>query len=240
LTRHHLVRRPQCPACGDGSHTSERPLQPVDLQPSPKVFRADGGHRKSNPAETIAKYQHHISPITGAVTALEALPMGDSPLINVVFAGHNLAIRRGTLANLKSGLRQSSSGKGITPEQARASGLCEALERFSGNYTGTEPRRRGTLDGLGDDAIDPRSVVHWSERQYAHRRPGHDRVDGFNIVLGCCLDNGKRGNIGVREVCDNSTKLIDFGEIKGSVGLQQVSVGQVNQPLDLYTDAGSI
>ena len=182
MTRHHLVRRPQCLACGDGSHTSERPLEPVALQSSPKAFRADGGHRKSNPAETIAKYQHHISPITGAVTALEALPTGDSPLINVVFAGHNLAMRRGNLAGLKSGLRQSSAGKGITPEQARASGLCEALERFSGNFSGTEPRRRGTLDELGDHAIDPRSVVHWSERQYAQRRPGEDRVDGFNIV----------------------------------------------------------
>ena len=182
LTRHHLVRRPQCPACGDGSHTSERPLEPVDLQSSPKAFRADGGHRNSNPAATFAKYQHHISPITGAVTALEVTPTGDSPLINVVFAGHNLALRRGNLAGLKSGLRQSSAGKGITPEQARASGLCEALERFSGNFTGTEPRRHGTLDELGDHAIDPRSVVHWSEQQYAQRRPGEDRVDGFNIV----------------------------------------------------------
>jgi len=182
VTRHHLVRRPQCPACGDGSHTPERPPQPVVLQPSPKAFRADGGHRKSNPAETIARYQHHISPITGAVTALEPVPSGDSPLINVVFAGHNLALRRGNLAGLKSGLRQSSAGKGMTSDQARASGLCEGLERFSGNYTGTEPRRRGTLDGIGDHAIDPRSVVHWSERQYAQRCPGEDRVDGFNIV----------------------------------------------------------
>jgi len=182
LTRHHLVHRPQCPACGDGSHTPDRPPQPVVLQPSPKAYRADGGHRASNPAETFARYQHHISPITGAVSAVEALPLGDSPLINVVFAGHNLAMRRGNLAGLKSGLRQNSAGKGITPEQARAGGLCEALERFSGNYTGTEPRRRGTLDEIGDHAIDPRSVVHWSERQYAQRRPGVDRMDGFNVV----------------------------------------------------------
>lgn len=28
VTRHHLVRRPQCPACGDGSHTPERPRSP--------------------------------------------------------------------------------------------------------------------------------------------------------------------------------------------------------------------
>ena len=182
LTRHHLVRRPQCPACGDGVHTPDRPVQPIQLQPSPKAFRTDGGHRASNPAETIAKYQHHVSPITGAVTALEPVPAGDSPLINVVFAGHNLAMRRGNLAGLKSGLRQSSAGKGMSPDQARASGLCEALERFSGNYTGTEPRRRGTLDDFGDQAIDPRAVVHWSERQYAQRRPGDDRVDGFNIV----------------------------------------------------------
>ena len=182
VTRHHLVRRPQCPTCGDGTHTPDRPPQPVVLQPSPKAFRADGGHRMADPVETIARYQHHVSPIIGAVTALEVTPVGESPLVNVVFAGHNLAIRRADLAGLKSGLRQSSAGKGITPEQARASGLCEALERFSGNYTGTERRRRGTLEALGDHAIDPRSLLHWSERQYAERRPDAGTVDSFNIV----------------------------------------------------------
>ncbi len=182
LTRHHLVRRPQCPVCGDGSHGSDRAPQPVVLEASPKAFRADGGHRAANPAATIARYEHHVSPITGAVTALQPVPAGDSPLVNVVFAGHNLAMRRGNLAGLKSSLRQSSAGKGMSPEQARASGLCEALERFSGNYTGTESRRRGTLADIGDHAIDPRTVVHWSERQYAERRPDAERVGGFNIV----------------------------------------------------------
>jgi bacteriocin biosynthesis cyclodehydratase domain-containing protein len=182
LMRHHLVRRPQCPACGDGSHSADRPPQPVELKSSPKSFRSDGGHRMLNPRETIAKYQHHISPITGAVTALEPTPTGDSSLINVVFAGHNLAMRRGNLDGLKSGLRHASAGKGITPDQARASGLCEALERFSGNYEGTESMRRGTLADIGEHAIDPRSVVHWSEQQYNARSASDQSVSSFNIV----------------------------------------------------------
>lgn len=182
LMRHHLVRRPQCIACGDGLEAASRMPQPVELQESLKSFRSDGGHRLSNPAATIAKYEHHVSPITGAVTALEKTPTGDSPLINVVFAGHNLAIRKGNLAGLKSGLRQSSAGKGITPDQARASGLCEGLERFSGNFTGFEYRQRGTLASFGDAAIDPRTVVHWSDQQYADRESWLDRMTSFNTV----------------------------------------------------------
>ena len=182
LMRHYLVRRPQCIACGDGLEAASRMPQPVELKESPKSFRSDGGHRISNPAATIAKYEHHVSPITGAVTALEKTQTGDSPLINVVFAGHNLAIRRGNLAGLKSGLRQSSAGKGITPDQARASGLCEALERFSGNFTGLEYRQRGTLESLGDAGIDPRTVVHWSDQQYADRDSWLDRMTSFNTV----------------------------------------------------------
>ncbi len=182
LMRHNVVRRPQCMACGKGKVLATQLPPPVVLEDSPKAFRADGGHRISNPAETITKYQHHISPITGAVTALEVTPTGDSPLINVVFAGHNLAIRRGNLAGLKSGLRQSSAGKGITPEQARASGLCEALERFSGNYTGVEFRRRGTMESFGDSALDPRSILHWSENQYANRHTWIERMTSFNTV----------------------------------------------------------
>ena len=56
--------------------------------------------------------------------------------MHVYIAGHNLARRHRSLAHLRGDLRNMSSGKGATDAQARASGLCEGLERYSGVYPG--------------------------------------------------------------------------------------------------------
>ena len=63
---HVVVRRPQCPACGDPSPAAP---QPVDVESQPKGWFVDGGHRTRSPHDTWTSYQHHISPITGAVSA---------------------------------------------------------------------------------------------------------------------------------------------------------------------------
>ena len=68
---HHLVKRPQCPVCGEILNgLSKHPL-PVVLGHRKKTFTADGGHRCCSPQETLRKYQHHISPITGVVRELK-------------------------------------------------------------------------------------------------------------------------------------------------------------------------
>ncbi|GAC1362047.1 MAG: hypothetical protein NVSMB32_01940 [Actinomycetota bacterium] len=55
--------------------------------------------------------------------------------------------------------------------QARASALCEGLERYSALFQGDEPRVRGCMTDLGKAAIDPNACMLFSPRQYEARDP---------------------------------------------------------------------
>ena len=67
---HVVVRRPQCPACGDPSPAEP---QPVEVESQPKGWFVDGGHRTRSPHDTWTSYQHHVSPITGAVSGVDEI-----------------------------------------------------------------------------------------------------------------------------------------------------------------------
>jgi ribosomal protein S12 methylthiotransferase accessory factor len=49
VEQHTVVRRPQCPACGDPDLMRKRAEAPVVLEPRPKGFTADGGYRIMTP-----------------------------------------------------------------------------------------------------------------------------------------------------------------------------------------------
>ncbi len=166
---HVLVKRPQCPECGEGS-TQRRPPGPVVLSAGTKRYRADGGHRTLTPTETFERYKHHVSPITGAVTDLRpALGRYDTELTPAFVAGHNFAMGVESVVFLKDSLRGLSGGKGVSMIQAKVSGLCEALERFSGIYSGDEYRIRGRFMDLGEKAIHPGACMGFSAEQYRTR-----------------------------------------------------------------------
>jgi oxazoline/thiazoline synthase len=177
---HTLIRRPQCPACG----SALREASPLVLNPAKKRFTEDGGHRTSTPEETVARYSSHISPITGAVSSLVPVDLGDraDDVVHVYVAGHNFALGGDTLAFVKRSLRTKSAGKGATDAQARASAICEAIERFSGVFQGDEPRQTATFRELGDRAIPPSELAHFSERQFAERDAWNARGSQFQIV----------------------------------------------------------
>jgi ribosomal protein S12 methylthiotransferase accessory factor len=142
----------------------------VVLTSGAKRFRADGGHRTATPVETYERYKHHVSAITGAVSDLRpALGKYDTELTPAFVAGHNFAMGVESVVFLKDSLRGLSGGKGASSIQAKVSGLCEALERYSGIYAGDEPRRRGRLESLGETAIHPNACMGFSEEQYRNR-----------------------------------------------------------------------
>ena len=177
---HILVRRPQCPACGDARPRLD--TMPLTL-PSTQVLTAgDAGYRTVSAERTLATYGHHVSPITGAVTALTRAPVSDSDLIRVYVAGHNLAIPAADLAGLRLGLRSASCGKGITDEQARASALCEALERYSGRFRGDEPAIRSSFEALGEEALHPNDCMLFSASQYASAEDWRAYGSAFAVV----------------------------------------------------------
>ena len=140
---HTLVRLPQCPACGRPEAFLDRPAPAIVLESRKKTFMLNGGHRVQSPQETLQRYQHHVSPITGAVSMLERLTtqLGDG-ILHVYGAGESSARRPQNLEDVRRDLRSGSSGKGTSDVEARASGLCEALERSSGVFRGDEPRRK--------------------------------------------------------------------------------------------------
>jgi oxazoline/thiazoline synthase len=179
---HVLVRRPQCPACGRPEASRERAGAPLVLQRRLKTFTEDGGHRVSRPEDTLARYEHHVSPISGAVPLLEKTGPGGDGAFHVFIAGANPAVRTRSLAELRRGLRSSSSGKGTSDLQAKASGLGEALERFSGTYQGDEPRRKARLRELGGAALHPNTCMLFSERQYLEREAWNARKSGYSYV----------------------------------------------------------
>jgi oxazoline/thiazoline synthase len=184
LETHELGRLPYCSACGIAwtgppglSDSIERQaprepfvFRPPSLQSRKKTFTADGGHRAATPEETLKRFGHHVSPITGAVPMLERADPADSDgVLHVYLAGNNMARSHHNLAHVRDDMRHMCAGKGTSELQARASGLCEGLERYSGVFRGDEPRRTATMHELNGAAIDPRDCLLFSERQYRER-----------------------------------------------------------------------
>lgn len=168
LKNHTLVQRPQCRVCGDAEILQRRGFEPLKLESRPKQFTSDGGHRATTPEQTVQKYQHLISPITGVVTELVRISDPKNPLVHTYRAGHAMGSAT-SLRGLRNTLRHKSSGKGKSDTQSKASGFCEAVERYSGIFQGDEPRKRATLAELGDLAIHPEQCLCFSDEQYTNR-----------------------------------------------------------------------
>jgi ribosomal protein S12 methylthiotransferase accessory factor len=179
LQTHALIRLPFCPACGAGG---SRDFQPPALTRRKKTYTSDGGHRVVGPEETLARNSHHVSPITGAVPLLErADPAGDG-VLHVYVAGNNSARPSRTLGQLRSDLRTMNAGKGTSDVQAKASALCEGLERHSGVFRGDEPRRTARLAELGDAAVPLSDCLLFSERQYRERETRNAAANRFSFI----------------------------------------------------------
>lgn len=178
---HQIVKRPQCPDCGDpalGSTAGQR----VDIRDFLAPVDTQGGLRSEPPEQTFARFEHHISSLSGVVKAVTPSIWHGAGPIRTYVAGHNFALKSDQLYFLKDGLRTQSSGKGRTDAQARTSALCEALERYSGVYRGDEPRITGSLAGLGELALDPRDAMLYSASQYENREAWLARNSRFQVV----------------------------------------------------------
>jgi ribosomal protein S12 methylthiotransferase accessory factor len=180
LQTHPLTRLPFCPACGDPEQTQT--FRPPALESRKKTFTSDGGHRVVAPEETLARYGHHVSPITGAVPMLERVALEGDGVLHVYVAGNNMARPHQNLAQLRGDLRTLNAGKGTSDAQARASGLCEGLERYSGVFRGDEPRRRARLRELGGSAVSPVDCLLFSEWQYREREARNAVGSRFSFI----------------------------------------------------------
>lgn len=164
---HELRPYPQCTTCGDPDLMRAQATRPVVLSSRRKVSYSSG-HRAMTPEQVLADYRHLISPVTGVVKEITRDDRGPS-FFNSFRSGPNVAARAGSVNALRATMRLDNGGKGVTAVHAEASALCEAIERYSGNFTGQEARVRASLRDLGADAIDPTSCLLYDPRQYEAR-----------------------------------------------------------------------
>jgi bacteriocin biosynthesis cyclodehydratase domain-containing protein len=180
IMKHHVARRPQCPACGRKElRDLRRAPVPVELAAGGKLIMTSGGYRSVSSRATVARFRKFVSPLTGVVSRLERIE-ADLPLNTNYHASHNFSPTAETVDDLRAGSAGSSFGKGSTAEQGEASALMEAIERYSGMFQGDEIRAtRRFTDFPSGEAIPPNRVLLFSDAQYRRRQtpdPGHMQV----------------------------------------------------------------
>ena len=174
---HTLVKRPQCYGCGEIVSRFNRKPAPIILKHQKKTFTTDGGHRCFSPEETLRKYQHHISPLTGVVRELRKIPQANS-LVHTYIARHHFTTMSDDLNTLRH-LGGRSAGKGMSDRQAKTSALCEAIERYSAVFQGDEIRHTSSYQQMGDRAIHPNDCMNFSPEQYDRRQEWNQNCSGW-------------------------------------------------------------
>ncbi|MCV6591104.1 MAG: TOMM precursor leader peptide-binding protein [Marinobacterium sp.] len=165
VRQHSVTRRPQCSVCGDPQFMIRQAQQCPMLSERPlEVY--EGGYRVVSPEETWQRYQHLISPLSGPICYLHTMP-GRHREDRPVFAAGYLVTPQKMVADFR--FDRLCSGKGRTISQARASALCETLERYSGVYQGDEYRQSGCMQDFKGTAIDFNKLQNFSELQFSQR-----------------------------------------------------------------------
>lgn len=169
---HELTRRPQCPACGRTRAGNGRAIR---LQSRLKVPR---GLRICSAEDTLIRLARHESELTGIITKVR--PAAGWRVFPVFLAQHcrPLAARsRGAQVQ-----PQPVTGKGVTVNEARASCLAEAVERYSIQWQGDEPRHMARKSRLGERAFGLGELALWSARQLRGRKRWNREVGGFSYI----------------------------------------------------------
>ncbi len=188
-TLHTIVKRPQCPACGDISIVKQHPST-IQLQAQDTVSKHQGGYRTVTPEETLKRYQHHVSSITGIVPYLKTYhPTKDAPIYNFG-SGKNLALQSSSLFWLNLHLRSANGGKGKTEIQAKTGALCEAIERYSLMYQGETFTIKSSYKNL-EKAIHPNDCMLYSNEQYQNRERINDKSTKFYSLIPIPFDVDK-------------------------------------------------
>ncbi|WP_423761858.1 TOMM precursor leader peptide-binding protein [Burkholderia sp. NLJ2] len=170
--RHRVLKRPQCPCCGNPAWMREQAARAPRLADHAPLARADGGYRTADPQQVFERYAHLISPVSGAIAYLHPMPKRHAGLRKVYASGFLVCPAAVPASNR---FDRICSGKGRTDDQARVSALCEALERYSSVYQGDEATLTGSMESLlADPACDAvpihvNDLQQFSERQFDAR-----------------------------------------------------------------------
>jgi bacteriocin biosynthesis cyclodehydratase domain-containing protein len=163
---HAVVKRPQCPVCGNPERF--RAPRPVFLSSVPKML-GEETQRGATAKMVVDRMNDQVSPITGVVSWMaDAAHAGHGVCYNIA-AGHNFVMGMDTVEWLQHSIMTHTGGKGSTRTQAQASAIGEAVERYSGVFRGEERVKRASFRELQGLAVDPRDCLLFSEEQYKRR-----------------------------------------------------------------------
>ena len=172
ITKHPVIPLDNCAKC----HPSASKINfKIKLTSRRKVYTADGGYRSKHPSETLLHESRLVSPDTGIISRLFRLE-GSTAELPVFLARHNFGYLPKSLASSADNLANTSAGKGRTVEQARASALCEAVERHAVFFQEGDTKVPGTFLSLGDEAIHPNDCMLYSDTQYEYRDEWNSRA----------------------------------------------------------------
>jgi bacteriocin biosynthesis cyclodehydratase domain-containing protein len=178
LKHHAITRMPQCSQCGDPHIISSQALLPIDLVSNNKVDKMDA---EQSVKKLLSKYEHLISPLSGIVRSLTPVHQEDD-YIYIYRADHKMFEQPKDIYSLRKFVRQKSTGKGQTDEQARMSAIGEALERYSGIYQGNEYKIQSSWENAEFSKIHPNQLLNFSENQYENRSLWNKEHSTFNWI----------------------------------------------------------
>ena len=161
---HHAIARIAPPRAGAAPAFGQE-MPRIELHEARASFSSDGGHRTCPPAQTLARLADLVSPITGIISAVE--PVAELGGMHVFAAVHPQAPAATLSRGRRLGRKGGAVGKGFLEDQARASCVGEAVERYSGGFFGDEPRRRARLADIAEIAFHPEDLLLFSDAQYA-------------------------------------------------------------------------
>jgi oxazoline/thiazoline synthase len=185
-SQHTVHRRPQCPRCGDADAVRRRmfeppcwrtPSSPAESAEPPfgnAIVSRDGGLRTMSPESTYRRVAAQVDPLVGRVGSLGQVFEKSNACHQVFSATYHRAPRPGEELGMQE-FSVLSGGKGRSPVQARTSALCEALERQCAQREGDEAQRSASYRQLAPHAVDPRSLLLFSETQYLAGTPAQQR-----------------------------------------------------------------
>lgn len=177
---HPVAARPQCPHCGTPGLMALRQREPIAPVPGTHAARADGGWR-SVPAETtVQRLSRQVSPLTGVIARVTPLTAETAEALTVYRSEifRTPAPGSGFLAAPPT---QLCLGKGLSAMQARASAMCEAVERYAAFHQGDEAVVVAPAAQLDAPCIPPTALARFSDRQtarFATDRPPHAVAPG--------------------------------------------------------------
>ena len=150
-----------------------------------RTLVGNGGYRTTSAATTWENYRHRVSPLTGVVKKLEQVGQNHESLIQIYMSDFNV-VKPDQHPEQRFFFRGNSSGKSKSELEARVSGLCEALERYSGVFRGEEYRFKASCRALESKdpgtAIHPNEVTLFSATQYAGREQWNAENDAHQFV----------------------------------------------------------